>query len=1015
MEKNQKHNRSIGTLMRNYFIGLYCLSGLFVIEFTVMGILYLVYKSDELRISLFVVSLVLLVVLVLYAVLLVIRYARLFYGGIFKITSDNYEKIAIQKKKLESYPNARKYQEFDELNNTINNINEMLSRIIINNGELDYKKYDLHFLSGYPNVVTYDSFERNYKKIMDASVNFRHAFISLVYPRNIKPLSREEIALFYLTTNRLFKYKDILIAIDEPNREYLIYIPKFDSLNYLEETVEKSIEKYCVGRNTNTGYELIGCKAAAVVYPYSRYDDIFQDLRFAKRQGKYVNFYIPDKSGSPSDLIMSEGRNTAVITKNLEKLTNGNVNEINLNELSDKINNFFNEICEYFSFDYAGVTLYKELTDNYVNEFTYKDDPNAQKVVDKNLINALDRHADNDNTIYFSNRHNISQDIGRYLDTFGIESGFYYIIKNKGKVDGVVFFLNKKPVAYDSYIRESFLIFSFYIAEYMYKMKLLKEETDKANQLNNLLLITGCGLYSVNSNDFTITSFSPEMKKLIPQLEVGKKCYECLHNRTKRCDKCPLKNGTKILTKIGQQKYESSLVLSHVDSAIKNILLFPMGNGDECSVREKFDRDLLTNSYYSFIETIKDLFLVHDKGYMLISNIDNIDTLVDKLDPETLNTYLRDFFNDVKHIYKKKHVDVYTLSNKTFAIILPGTDNNYVMDFAEKVYTLSKKNYLGKETSVSLNISYFVLPYPFGYTNTDDYSKFIRINSVTHEDLENKDFIYVNETKYARSASHEKYLLDVLNTSISSNTFKVKLQPVVTKKDRKIVSAELLFRIADINRGGELNTFEVIQAAAKENKIHTITGLLLDYIEYLYENYQKSMFDKYSLSRLAINVDYSFFKDLKFFERLKAIKEKYKLDNGFIQFEIVEKEIEEHVNEFASTIQNIKSASGVLVCDNYTGEHLTLDKLAALGFNGVKIDRKVISEIDKDETIHAALIHLLETARKLGLSIGVVGVETPRQYALLREINMDFDMQGYYFYRPIDERELLNVFLKTNS
>ena len=84
-----------------------------------------------------------------------------------------------------------------------------------------------------------------------------------------------------------------------------------------------------------------------------------------------------------------------------------------------------------------------------------------------------------------------------------------------------------------------------------------------------------------------------------------------------------------------------------------------------------------------------------------------------------------------------------------------------------------------------------------------------------------------------------------------------------------------------------------------------------------------------------------------------------------------------------------------------------VEKLKELGFREIKIMKNVIDNIDKDPVKLKDARELVQEAKNAGLGISVVGVETETQYRLLKEMDPDMMMQGYYFYKPLTRADLI--------
>ena len=210
-------------------------------------------------------------------------------------------------------------------------------------------------------------------------------------------------------------------------------------------------------------------------------------------------------------------------------------------------------------------------------------------------------------------------------------------------------------------------------------------------------------------------------------------------------------------------------------------------------------------------------------------------------------------------------------------------------------------------------------------------------------------------------------------------------------------------------------TDELVKVAAEHDKIGIISHALLDYISALYQQYSMSIFNLLGFKRLSLNTDYSFFTDPNFYSDTEAYINNLKLPKNFLAFEIPESDIANHINDFKNIAKHLNAMHIVLVCDQYSGKYISVEALKNIGFNEVKITRGLVSHIDSDRSRLNDVKTLLNSIKELGMKASTVGVENIDQYLLLKEIDQDILMQGFYFHRPLEKGALIEAVRSTNK
>jgi EAL domain-containing protein (putative c-di-GMP-specific phosphodiesterase class I) len=112
----------------------------------------------------------------------------------------------------------------------------------------------------------------------------------------------------------------------------------------------------------------------------------------------------------------------------------------------------------------------------------------------------------------------------------------------------------------------------------------------------------------------------------------------------------------------------------------------------------------------------------------------------------------------------------------------------------------------------------------------------------------------------------------------------------------------------------------------------------------------------------------------------------------------------------SSLIPNIRIALEVLaslrrlgislLMDDFGTGYSSLNHLHSFPFDVLKIDRSFVSRMTEGDQPMQIVRTIIELARVLGMDVVAEGIETPKQYLLLRQLGCRFG-QGYLFARPM--------------
>ena len=1015
MANQSRSSRSISHFFR--FVTLFPILYFFTLVI-VGGALTVLYIRLEDQLFFFILlgfSAVMLVLYILYAIYTSRRFQKVFFQGLYNVTIFNFKNISDNNNALINYPNAE-YEEFDVLNEQINTLKSELDNATLISGSSDYSHINLNYLDYGSGIVTLASFKANLEYILFASQNYRNVLIELFYELGDDTLDDKEInLLFSLYRMNFHDYENTLYLLNEDRRSIFLYIPRIDSLSKINEQLETMIRSAAINKRTPEGVTNLPAHFAVVCYPFSDINELFPDLAYAKRQNQSINFYLPNRLNALQDnKILKNSMNLNTMSKIIAPLLNVNLGLENSKKNIKEVQKVINEVRSAFSLDYAGIISYDEIKHFYYLSYQSQAKEafplSRDSRIEKEFVHAMDQAKDENNAYYFSFRNHANNALGRHLDRVGLESGFFYVLKDGDLAVGAIYFFNKNNrFSIDSYIQEALVVLCDKMAAIILGDRRDKEVENSYNEIDAILKIADYATYRVSHEDNTLLRASGTMKTLFPKLQIGEKCYKALYGLDKPCVDCPLLTGNKKVSQLGKNNFETSLILSEHYSTYHVMTLKDLRNEESSS---RYHQDLIINSYASLVEEIENCYRISGKGYLLLLRVDNLPNLVEQLGSEGYLSALRDFIKRLKKLHNSLE-NVYFFSNQVIALLFKEFGQTDIIDECERIFDLS----VSKQDNIDYHLSFTYLPisYPRIFPNALALLKQAEIFATRGKYEINKDFIYFDESSYSRSANRDEFMLAVIDKAFGNKTFNVNLQPMVNIRNKRIYGAELLLRITDEYRNTVFRADQLVNVAAAHNKIGVISHALLDYIASIYEQYGMTIFNVLGFHRLALNTDYSFFTDPNFYNDIHEYIKNLKLPNNFLAFEIPESDISNHVQEFREITRQLNSLHIVSVCDQYTGRYLSVEALKTIGFKEVKISRNVINHIDSDRQKLNNIKQLLNEIKSHGLNASIVGVENIDQYLLLKDIDDTALLQGFYLYHPLEKQALIDAIRGANK
>ena len=1017
MEEKRRQKPSIASFYR--------LIGIFPIVFFIVhscGIIafaaaYISTKKDGFFIGAILYGVLMAVLYVVITVLTTRKFKQLFVRDLYDTTLFNLRNITDNDNALIKYPNNT-YEEFTSLNEEIETLKTELDASTLIANTADFSHISLDYVDVEHNVVYLRSFKNNLEQIIFDSQNYRNLLMELYYELNEDALTDNEINYLITLMRKFFgNYHNVLYIVNENHKSLFFYFPRIDSLSKVREQLEILLKSATISKRTPEGIVSLIAHFNIVCYPFSNVKEMFPDLEYAKRQGEIINFYLPNRLTTLTDnKILKNSMNLNTMSKILAPLLNLNLSLQNSAKNRQEVEKVIKSVRTHFNLDYAGIISYDEVRDVY--SFSYQDTEknmpplSNSSFIEREFVLSMNAAKDEDDSYYFSSRANANSALGRHLDRVGLESGLFYMLNDGDVVVGAIYFFNRRKTFYiDSYIQEALVVLCDKIASILLGERRDEEVRNSYQEIESLLKLSEYATYRISNNDYRLLRTSDTMKDFFSNVQLGEKCYKVLYGLDKPCHDCPLLTGNKKVSKIKNHNYETSLVLANRNSpyhvmTLKNI------HQEESS--QRYNPDLLINSYGALVETLSNCYEINGKGYLLLLRIDNINDLIANNGSEGYLAIIRDFISRVKknHNYLE---NIYFFNPQTLALLFTEYGQVDIIRECEQLFNVAQKAVSREGEKASIKLTYLPIGYPRSYPNAQSVLKQAEQFANRGKYEINKDFIYFDDSAYSRSANKDAFMLSVIESSFTNKTFNVMFQPMCDAKSKRIYGAELLLRITDGFTNIPLRPDELVNVAAAHNKIGIISHALLDIISGLYKSHGFTVFNMLGFKRLSLNTDYSFFTDENFYGDTKAYIEDVKLPRNFLAFEIPESDVANHIVEFKDISKQMKSLHIVLVCDQYTGRFASLEALKEIGFDEVKISRNIINHIDSDRQRLNDVKSLLGKIKSLGLKASVVGVENIDQYILLKEIDDTVLLQGFYLHRPLERQALIEAIRGSNK
>lgn len=246
-------------------------------------------------------------------------------------------------------------------------------------------------------------------------------------------------------------------------------------------------------------------------------------------------------------------------------------------------------------------------------------------------------------------------------------------------------------------------------------------------------------------------------------------------------------------------------------------------------------------------------------------------------------------------------------------------------------------------------------------------------------------------------------ILSMLDDAIANNEFGPYFQPIVDTKTGRIVMAEALVRWKSISKG-MVSPGVFIPVLERHGGLSRIDMVMEKRI---YNLQKKRRAEGLPVVPVDINFSWVDFADSSLLAQIYEHIVDPDSDNDLVRYEITESALADIAENRYDVLDFFKQHQVKLTIDDF-GQAYSFGTMKDVDFSIVKIDKSMIDQIGTTRKANLLIETMISMFHKMNAKVVAEGVETEKQVNYLKEAGCDF-IQGYYFYRPMDEESYLKV------
>jgi diguanylate cyclase len=235
-----------------------------------------------------------------------------------------------------------------------------------------------------------------------------------------------------------------------------------------------------------------------------------------------------------------------------------------------------------------------------------------------------------------------------------------------------------------------------------------------------------------------------------------------------------------------------------------------------------------------------------------------------------------------------------------------------------------------------------------------------------------------------------------LKQGILQNDFALYYQPIVSLKNKKLLSVEALARWKHPSRGLLLPN-EFIPLAEQTGLILELSDQILRLACDQYLSWQAFGLKPF---RISVNASAALFSQRSYIKDISAILEQSGMEPSKLELEVTESVAIKDWELTAQNLSELKSIGVSISIDDLGTGHSSLNYLNHFQVDTLKIDKSFIANFHLNERYEFIFKNIISLAHDLNLKVVAEGVESQKQLDFINGLGCDA-AQGYFIHRPM--------------
>jgi diguanylate cyclase (GGDEF)-like protein/PAS domain S-box-containing protein len=385
---------------------------------------------------------------------------------------------------------------------------------------------------------------------------------------------------------------------------------------------------------------------------------------------------------------------------------------------------------------------------------------------------------------------------------------------------------------------------------------------------------------------------------------------------------------------------------------------------------------------------------------MMFLDVDHFKYINDSLGHLAGDRLLQEIADRLSSTMREEDI-VARIGGDEFNILMPFTDIEKALDFAEEILQAFKKPFYFDNYELFITTSIGISTFP--HDGEDSLTLIKNADAALYRAKEQgKNNYQIYHSSINIQAYRTFILQNDLHKAVERNELILHYQPRIDVKTGLISGVEALVRWNHPN-WGLISPVEFIPIAEE-------TGQIVEIDEWVLRTAckQNKEWQKAGIRPIRMSVNFSskqfFQKDI--IRKIEEILVETQLCTDWLEIEITESSIMKNEDMVIKALNEIREMGINISLDDFGMGYSSLSYLRNFPFNIVKIDKTFVQDVSSHSKSSKAFISsIVNLAHSLGMSVVAEGVETEEQLSIMSQQNCE-EIQGFLFSVPVSGIEL---------